>query len=42
LYVKPHLFQLQLLLFLINYPKHLFGQLIVAIMTLTSTHFGVV
>lgn len=37
---KAALFQLQLLLFLINYPKHLFGQLIVAIMTLTSTHFG--
>ena len=42
LYVKLHLFQLKLfLLFLINYSKHLFGQLVAA-MTLTSTYFGVV
>jgi hypothetical protein len=34
------LFLLQLLIFLVNYPKHLFGQLIAAIMTLTITHFG--
>jgi hypothetical protein len=40
LYVKLHLFQFQLLLFLINYPKHLFGQLIAAVVTLTNTHFG--
>ena len=31
---------LQLLSFLVNYPKHLFGQLIAAVMTLTCTHFG--
>ena len=28
--------------FLINYPKHLFDQLVAAVMTLTSTHFGIV
>ena len=31
---------LQLLSFLVNYPKHLFGQLIAAVLTLTCTHFG--
>jgi hypothetical protein len=30
------------LLFLINYPKHLLYQLVAAVMTLTSTHVGVV
>jgi hypothetical protein len=35
------LFLLQLLIFLVNYPKHLFGRLIAAaVMTLTCTHFG--
>jgi hypothetical protein len=34
------LFLLQLLSFLVNYPKHPFGQLIAAVVTLTSTHFG--
>ena len=31
---------LQLLSFLVNCPKRLFGQLIAAVMTLTCTHFG--
>jgi hypothetical protein len=31
---------LQLLSFLVNYPKHLFGQLIAAVVTLTCTHVG--
>ena len=34
------LFLLQLLIFLVNYPKHLFGQVIAAVVTLTCTHFG--
>jgi hypothetical protein len=34
------IFLLQLLVFLVNYPKHLFGQLIAAVVTLTCTHFG--
>ena len=37
-----HLFQLRLLIFLISYSKHLFDQLIAAIMALASTHFGIV
>ena len=37
-----HLFQLVLLLFLVNYPNHLLYQLVVAVMALTSTHVGVV
>jgi hypothetical protein len=41
-YVRLHLFQLRLLTFLIDNPKHLFDQLIAAVMTLTSTHFGIV
>jgi hypothetical protein len=31
-----------LLLFLINYSKHLLYHLVATIMTLTTTHFGVV
>jgi hypothetical protein len=42
LHVRLHLFQLLLLIFLINYSKHLFGQLIAAVVTLTCAHFGVV
>ncbi len=34
------IFLLQLLVFLVNYPKHLFGQLIAAVVTLTCTHFA--
>lgn len=41
-YVRLHLFQLRLLTFLIDNPKHLFDQLVAAVMTLTSTHFGIV
>jgi hypothetical protein len=33
---------LLLLIFLINYSKHLFGQLIAAVVTLTCAYFGVV
>jgi hypothetical protein len=39
---KLHLFQLQTLLFLVNYPKHFLYHLVVAVMTLTSTHMGIV
>jgi hypothetical protein len=44
LHVELHLFQLLLLLllFLINYSKHLLYHLVAAIMTLTSAHLGVV
>lgn len=28
------------LICLVNYPKHLFGQLIATVVTLTCTHFG--
>jgi hypothetical protein len=38
--MRPFLLLLQLLIFLVNYPKHLFGQLIAAVVTLTCTHFG--
>jgi hypothetical protein len=38
--MRLRLFLLQLLIFLVNYPKHLFGQLIAAVVTLTCTHFG--
>ncbi len=31
---------LQLLIFLVNYSKHLFGQIIAAVVTLTCTHLG--
>lgn len=31
-----------LLIFLISYSKHLFDELVTAVMTLTSTNFGVV
>jgi hypothetical protein len=42
LYVKLPLFQLRLLIFLVNYSKHLLYHLVAAIMTLTVAHFGVV
>jgi ABC-type uncharacterized transport system permease subunit len=38
--MRLRLFLLQLLIFLVNYPKHLFGQLIAALVTLTCTYFG--
>jgi hypothetical protein len=43
LYVKSHLFQLQLLLLLlIDYSKHLLNHLVAATMTLTSTYCSIV
>jgi hypothetical protein len=39
-FMRLRLFLLQLLIFLVNYPKHLFGHLVAAVVTLTCTHFG--